>query len=89
MTTTRQLWTNGGPATAKGMSDLERDLVEGMTEFRDKLKRGDLIPATRVQTCPTCLGDEPEWCSACGGSGVVSQEVYVNDWRPAPPEGET
>jgi hypothetical protein len=65
------------------MDDIERDIVEGMQDFTDKLKRGDLIPATRMMVCPTCRGEHPEWCSGCAGCGVVCHPSYLNDWNGA------
>lgn len=60
--------------------DIGHEILSGLEEFNQKLKRMDLIPATRFLVCPTCNGDYPEWCSGCAGSGVVSNKVFLNDW---------
>lgn len=60
------------------MSNLERDLIRSLGYFDEKLKRRDLIPATRCRRC-VCGGD-PD-CRSCGGLGVIREQTYLNDWE--------
>jgi DnaJ-class molecular chaperone len=72
------------------MSDIERDLVDGFTEFTDKLKGGEPIEATRLQRCTVCDGlgyelTETDWvkCWTCANTGFVSTDVTLNPTDPA------
>lgn len=60
------------------MSDIERDLIGGLQEFGEKLRRRDLIPATKCRWC-FCACD-PD-CQVCGGLGLIREQTYLNDWE--------
>jgi hypothetical protein len=56
------------------------DVCESLEELKAKIKRGDIIPMTRVEKC-SCDGG---WCDLCKGKGATVSEAYMNDWNPIP-----
>lgn len=65
--------------------DIGNKVKDGLREFSNKLRRGDLIPTTRISLC-TCEG--LAGCNKCEG-GFIREPAYLNDWSPEPGEEAT
>ena len=52
------------------------EIIDSLKDFRDKMKRGDIIPMIRMERC--C---HDRFCSRCHGEGFIRTETYLNDWQ--------
>jgi hypothetical protein len=59
-----------------GDGDWVAEVCDDIKELTDKIKRGDIIPMTRMAKCD-CEGG---WCDKCKGKGATFSEAYLNDW---------
>ncbi len=56
--------------------DWVTEVCDNIKELAEKIKRGDLIPVTKVAFCD-CNGG---WCDKCKGKSVIAWEGFMNEW---------